>query len=65
MSGRRPMMEIDVRCAPSDAGWRCAVMVGGDRDTSRHEVTVSAADADDLAAAHDQVGVERLMEESF
>ncbi len=59
------MMEIDVRCAPAGAGWRCAVTVGGQRDTSQHEVTVSTADADDLAAAQDQVGVERLVEESF
>ncbi|HET7168546.1 MAG TPA: hypothetical protein VFI69_05030 [Candidatus Limnocylindrales bacterium] len=59
------MNEIDVRCEPTSDGWRCAVTVGDGRRSSRHEVTVSRVDADDLAAAHDQVGVERLLEETF
>jgi hypothetical protein len=59
------VIEIDVRCVAFDGGWRCAVTVGDDRDTSRHEVTVSTADAVELAAADDELGVERLVEESF
>jgi hypothetical protein len=59
------MIDIDVRCVPTDTGWRCAVTVGDGSDTSDHEVTVTAADADTLAAAHDQTGVERLIEETF
>ncbi|MGZ9277246.1 MAG: hypothetical protein ACXW4L_09015 [Candidatus Limnocylindrales bacterium] len=59
------MIEIDVNCADIADGWRCTVTVGDGRGTSRHEVTVTAADADRLAAAHDQTGVERLIEETF
>ncbi|MGP1675339.1 MAG: hypothetical protein ACTS8Z_09010 [Candidatus Limnocylindrales bacterium] len=59
------MIEIDVHCAEIAAGWRCGVRVSDGRGTSEHEVTVTAADADTLAAAHDQTGVERLIEETF
>jgi hypothetical protein len=59
------MIEIDVHCAETAVGWQCTVTVGDGRGTSRHEVTVSTAQADDLAAAHDQTGVERLVEETF
>ena len=59
------MIEIDVQCAEAAVGWQCTVTVGDGRGTSRHEVTVSTADADALAAAHDRTGVERLIEETF
>lgn len=59
------MSEIDVLCAPADAGWRCAVTVEDGQGTSHHDVTVSAADADELAVAHDRASVERLVFETI
>ena len=59
------MSAIDVRCAPTPIGWRCAVTVGEGRATSAHDVTVAAEDATNLAAATDGPDVERLVYETF
>ena len=59
------MNSIDVRCAPSPTGWRCAVSIDDGRGTSTHDVTVAAEDATDLAAAADQSDVERLVYETI
>lgn len=59
------MNKIDVRCAPSPTGWRCAVRIDDGRGTSTHDVTVGREDATDLAAAADQSDVERLVYEAI
>jgi hypothetical protein len=57
--------QIDVHCAPTPTGWRCAITVDDGRGTSRHEVTVASHDATDLAAAADGADVQRLVYETF
>jgi hypothetical protein len=59
------MTEVTVRCDPAPDGWRCLVTVRDDRSSTSHDVTVSAGDADDLAAAKDATHVRRLIEETF
>lgn len=59
------MNKIDVRCAPSATGWRCAVSIDDERGTSTHDVTVATEEATDLAAAVDQSDVERLVYETI
>lgn len=59
------MNKIDVRCAPSPTGWRCAVSIDDGRGSSAHDVTVASEDAIDLAAAADQADVERLVYETI
>ena len=59
------MSAIDVRCAPTPIGWRCAVTVDDGRGTTAHDVTVTAEDATNLAAAADVQDVERLVYETF
>jgi hypothetical protein len=59
------MNTIDVHCAPTPTGWRCAATVDDGRGTSRHEVTVASQDATDLAAATDHADVQRLVYETF
>jgi hypothetical protein len=59
------MSDVDVRCNPAPDGWRCLVSVRDDRSASSHDVTVSTADAEDLAAATDASHVQRLVEETF
>jgi hypothetical protein len=56
--------QIDVRCAPSPTGWRCAVTIDDGRGTTAHDVTVSTEDATNLAAAADAADVERLVYET-
>ncbi|MBA2299499.1 MAG: hypothetical protein H0W22_01870 [Chloroflexi bacterium] len=58
------MSAIDVGCAPTPAGWRCAVTIDDGRGTTAYDVTVSADDATDLAAAVDSADVERLVYET-
>jgi hypothetical protein len=55
---------IDVRCAATDTGWRCAVTIDDGHGASVHEVTVATTDAQDLAAARDVPDVERLVYET-
>lgn len=55
---------IDVGCAPTPTGWRCAVTIDDGRGATSHDVTVSAEDATDLAAAADPADVERLVYET-
>jgi len=57
--------KIDVRCAPTPTGWRCAVTIDDGRRTSSHDVAVATADAVDLAAAADTPDVERLVYETI
>jgi hypothetical protein len=57
--------EVDVRCDPAPDGWRCLVTIRDDRSSSTHDVTVSTADAENLAAATDTAHVQRLIEETF
>lgn len=59
------MTDVEVRCAPSAGGWRCAVTVGAGNAVSRHEVTVAQDDAVRLSAARGQADVERLVDETF
>jgi hypothetical protein len=59
------MNQIDVRCAATPTGWRCAVTIDDGRGTSAHDVTVGAEDAEDLAAARDVPDVERLVYETI
>jgi hypothetical protein len=59
------MNEIDVRCAPTATGWRCAVTIDDGQGRSAHEVTVAGHDATDLAAAADQSDAERLVYETI
>jgi hypothetical protein len=59
------MSEISVSCEAAPGGWRCRVTVRDDGSTSAHDVTVSATDATDLAAATDPSHVQRLLEETF
>lgn len=59
------MSDIEARCQPAPDGWRCAVTVRDDRGSSSHDVTVSSADADALAAASAAEDVERLVYETF
>ena len=59
------MSEIEVRCAPTDAGWRCDVEVRDASGATAHVVTVDPANATDLAAATDAADVERLVYETF
>lgn len=59
------MSTIASRCQPMDGGWRCDVDIDDGRTSGRHVVTVSAEDADALAVAHDEAGVERLVHESI
>jgi hypothetical protein len=40
---------LDVRCDPTETGWRCAVTVGNDATATTHEVAVSAATLASLA----------------
>lgn len=58
------MTDIDVRCSRAADGWRCQVVLGAEA-VSRHDVTVSDADADRLAAARGEADVERLVFETF
>ena len=60
------MNQIDVRCAPTATGWRCAVTIDDGRGTSAHlaRLTVAAQDATDLAAAAEGADVERLAYET-
>lgn len=58
------MTDIDVRCSPASDGWRCQVVLGAGT-AARHDVTVSGADAERLAAARGEVDVERLVFETF
>lgn len=58
------MNEIDVRCSPTRDGWGCLVTLDGGRG-SRHDVTVTRADARRLAAARGEADVERLVFETF
>lgn len=59
------MPRTDVRCTPTQTGWRCAVTIDDGRGTSAHDVTVATEDATDLAAATDQPDVERLVYETI
>jgi hypothetical protein len=65
LPGRRAVSDIEVRCAATDAGWRCDVDVRDASGTSGHVVTVDPAHAADLAAATDVADVERLVYETF
>ncbi len=56
---------IQVACAATPAGWRCAVEVDDGRTAGRHEVIVAADDAERLAVARGQADVERLVYETF
>lgn len=56
---------IEVQCEAVADGWACRASVDDGRSRGDHEVTVSAADADRLAVAHDRDGVERLVYETF
>ena len=40
---------IDVRCRPTDAGWRCSVRLTDTTGTAEHEVRVARADLTRLA----------------
>jgi hypothetical protein len=57
--------DIEARCLPASDGWRCTVTLRDDRGSSSHDVTVSATDADGLAAATTAQDVERLVYETF
>ena len=59
------MNTIDVHCAPTPTGWRCAVAVDDGRGTTHHEVTVATEDATDLAAVTHGPDVQRLIYETF
>lgn len=59
------MSEIAVDCEAAPDGWRCRVTVRDTGSDGTHDVTVSAADATDLAAATDSSHVQRLIEETF
>jgi hypothetical protein len=43
------MSSIDVVCAPTTGGWACVVMASDGRGSTRHEVSVTAADLARLA----------------
>lgn len=45
MDGTAP----EVRCDPTDGGWRCLVRLGSDADAAEHEVTLDRATLEDLA----------------
>ena len=47
------MDEIDVRCAPTDGGWVCGVVVRGAGSETTHQVTVARAVLDRLASGSD------------
>ena len=57
--------EIRVRCQAAPDGWRCQVTVGDGPGQTRHDVTVSSADGEELAAATDPSHVQRLIEETY
>jgi hypothetical protein len=57
--------EVKVRCEPAPDGWRCTVVVGDGPGSTRHEITVSTEDGEDLAAATEVSHVQRLVEETF
>ena len=59
------MTSIDVRCTAATEGWRCEATVNDGQTAGRHAVTVASEDAERLAIAHDQPGVERLVYETF
>ena len=59
------MNQIDVQCAATGAGWRCAVTIDDGRGTSAHDVAVATEDGTDLAAATDLADVERLVYETI
>jgi hypothetical protein len=59
------MSSIDVRCEATGEGWACQASVDDGRTSGDHAVTVGRADADRLAAAHDDAAVERLVHETF
>ena len=59
------MRTIEVRCVPTPDGWRCDVAADDGKTAGTHAVTVAADDAERLAIAHDQTGVERLVYETF
>lgn len=59
------MSAIEVRCTAAPDGWRCTVAIRDDHGSSSHDVTVSADDATDLAAASAVADVERLVYETF
>ncbi len=54
---------ITVRCAPAAAAWTCAVEVDEDGRSTRHEVTVSAAELERYAPGADEPT--DLVERSF
>ena len=43
------MNQIDVGCASTATGWRCAVTIDDRRGTSTHDVTVAAEDKQRIA----------------
>jgi hypothetical protein len=57
--------DVQVSCESAPDGWRCEVIVRDGGGETRHDVTVSAADAEDLGAAHDPRHVQRVVEEAF
>ena len=59
------MNQIDVQCAATGTGWRCAVTIDDGRGTSAHEVAVASEDATNLAAAAGASDVERLVDETI
>jgi hypothetical protein len=59
------MSAIDVGCAQTPTGWRCAVTIDDGRGTTAHDVTVATEEADALAAAADAADVERLVYETI
>lgn len=57
--------DVQVRCDPAPDGWQCQVTVRDAAGETRHHVTVSTADAEDLGVAHDPRHVQRVVEEAF
>lgn len=53
---------LSVSCDPTDAGWRCSVVVGEDASATEHVVEVDRATLDDLAPG---ATPEELVRESF
>ena len=65
LPGATRVTDVVARCDAAPDGWRCSVTVRDDRGSSSHDVTVSADDATQLAAATDAADVERLLYETF
>lgn len=59
------MNDVRVACETATDGWRCSVTVVADAGSTTHDVTVTASDALDLAAATTTDAVERLVFETF